>query len=69
MYYDHVSIGRHVKIGPNSVIGHYAFYYKQQEGKHEQMHSIGNVKLMTSLKLFYAHQTKVYRFYNYWRRH
>lgn len=42
---DHVSIGKHVKIGPNSVIGHYAFYYKQHENKHEQMHSIGNVKI------------------------
>ena len=40
---DHVTIGENVKVGPNSVIGHYAFYYKQNGESHEQMHSIGNV--------------------------
>lgn len=42
---DQVTIGKHVKVGPNSVLGHYAFYYKQNGSKHEQMHSIGNVKV------------------------
>lgn len=43
---DNVTIGENVSIGPNSVIGHYAFYYKQNGSKHEQMHSIGDVKIM-----------------------
>jgi UDP-3-O-[3-hydroxymyristoyl] glucosamine N-acyltransferase len=42
---DNVTIGSHVSIGPNSVIGHYAFYYKQKEHSHERMHSIGDVQI------------------------
>ena len=42
---DNVSIGENVSIGPNSVIGHSAFYYKQNGSSHEQMHSIGKVEI------------------------
>ncbi len=36
-------IEENVIIGPNSVLGHYAFYYKQKPEGRERMHSCGNV--------------------------
>lgn len=40
---DDTVIEENVIIGPNSVLGHYAFYYKQKPEGRERMHSCGNV--------------------------
>ena len=40
---DGTRIHDNVIIGANSVIGHDAFYYKKTNGKHNAMHSCGNV--------------------------
>lgn len=48
---DNVSIGENVSIGPNSVIGHSAFYYKQNGSSHEQMHSIGKVEIRDHVEI------------------
>jgi len=40
---DNTTIEDDVIIGPNSVIGHYAFYYKKKEDGFDRMHSCGSV--------------------------
>lgn len=40
---DDTVIEENAIIGPNSVLGHYAFYYKQKPEGRERMHSCGNV--------------------------
>jgi UDP-3-O-[3-hydroxymyristoyl] glucosamine N-acyltransferase len=40
---DNTTIEDDVIIGPNSVIGHYAFYYKKKQDGFDRMHSCGGV--------------------------
>ena len=40
-----------VIVGANSVIGHFAFYYKKKTTGYERMHSIGNVHLKKGVEV------------------
>lgn len=42
---DRTTIEDDAIIGPNSVLGHYAFYYKKKEDGYHQMHTCGGVRI------------------------
>jgi UDP-3-O-[3-hydroxymyristoyl] glucosamine N-acyltransferase len=48
---DRCVIEDHVTVGSNSVIGHYAFYYKKKETGFDRMHSCGAVHLEKNVEI------------------
>lgn len=48
---DHTIIEDDVTIGPNSVIGHSAFYYKKRGDSYEAMHSCGYVHIEKKVEI------------------
>lgn len=48
---DHTIIESDVIVGPNSVIGHYAFYYKKKSTGYDRMHSCGYVHLHNRVEI------------------
>lgn len=49
--YDDTTIEENVVIGPNTVLGHYAFYYKQKPEGRERMHSCGGVLVEKNVEI------------------
>ena len=49
--YDDCEIGDNVTIGPNSIIGHYAFYYNKKDNKYNRMLSCGSVRIDQNVEI------------------
>jgi UDP-3-O-[3-hydroxymyristoyl] glucosamine N-acyltransferase len=48
---DHTIIKDNVTVGPNSVIGHYAFYYKKKPDGFNRMHTCGRTILEDNVEI------------------
>ena len=48
---DNTTIEENVIIGANSVIGHYAFYYKKKPSGYERMHTVGGVHIHKNVEI------------------
>ena len=48
---DHVHIGKNAVIGPNTVLGFHAFYYKKKAGVYDQMHTCGGVHIEENVEI------------------
>ncbi|MCB9223584.1 MAG: UDP-3-O-(3-hydroxymyristoyl)glucosamine N-acyltransferase [Crocinitomicaceae bacterium] len=48
---DHTEIGNEVIIGPNTVIGHDAFYYKKKSDGYDRLHSCGKTVICDRVEI------------------